>query len=374
MYNKSIKIVVFAALIALVGIFSVQSTFAAPKNTQKSLSQKSAKKTAVKKKQDVATKKASAKKTKSKTASKKASKTSAPKKNLALKTSNKKANASKKAKSTRAGKKSLAVNDPDLWRETEHLVVQSSAALVVDQNDGDMLYQKNARVSVPIASITKLMTAMVVLDGNLQMSQPVTITDDDVDYVRKSRSRLHVGSVMTRETALLLALMSSENRAANSLARHYPGGKRAFIQAMNAKAKSLGMTGTRFEDPTGLSSSNVSTAVDLGKMVQAAYQYPQIREFSTVPEAFVDIGGSELAYHNTNPLVKSASWNVGLSKTGFIHEAGKCLVMQARVANRPVVIVLLDSNGKTARVQDANRIKRWMESTLARNAAGEKVS
>lgn len=365
MSHKSKYIVIYTVLIALLSVFSFQSAYAAEKNASKSVSQKSIKKTAVKKKQSVTSKKTQAKQS--------TSKNSAKKYPVASKTSNK-ANRSKKAKSTRTGKKTLAVRDPDLWQVTENLVVQSSAALVVDQNDGDMLYQKNAQVAVPIASITKLMTAMVVLDANLQMSQPVIITDDDVDYVRRSRSRLQVGSAMTRETALLLALMSSENRAANALARHYPGGRQAFVRAMNAKAKNLGMTRTRFEDPTGLSSNNVSTAVDLGKMVLAAYQYPQIREFSTVPEAFVDVGGSELAYHNTNPLVKSAAWNVGLSKTGFIHEAGKCLVMQVRVANRSVVIVLLDSNGGKARVQDANRIKRWMESAHAKNAGGEKIS
>jgi D-alanyl-D-alanine endopeptidase (penicillin-binding protein 7) len=159
--------------------------------------------------------------------------------------------------------------------------------------------------------------------------------------------------------------MSSENRAANALARHYPGGMPAFLAAMNVKAQSLGMRDTRFEDPTGLSSNNVSTAHDLAKMVAAAYRYPLIREFSTTSESTVDVGGRELAFRNTNPLVKNSAWDVGLSKTGYIHEAGKCLVMQARVAEKPVVIVLLDSAGKLTRVGDANRIKRWMENTHA---------
>jgi D-alanyl-D-alanine endopeptidase (penicillin-binding protein 7) len=204
-----------------------------------------------------------------------------------------------------------------------------------------------------------------VLDGSPSLQAPIAISDDDVDYLRGSRSRLSVGAVMSRETALLLALMSSENRAANALARHYPGGMPAFLAAMNVKAQSLGMRDTRFEDPTGLSSNNVSTAHDLAKMVAAAYRYPLIREFSTTSESTVDVGGRELAFRNTNPLVKNSAWDVGLSKTGYIHEAGKCLVMQARVAEKPVVIVLLDSAGKLTRVGDANRIKRWMENTHA---------
>ena len=206
---------------------------------------------------------------------------------------------------------------------------------------------------------------MVVLDGSPALQESVRITEEDVDYLRGSRSRLHVGSVLSRESALLLALMSSENRAANALARHYPGGMPAFLAAMNIKAQALGMRDTHFEDPTGLTSNNVSTANDLAKMVAAAYKYPLIREFSTTAEATVDVGAREMAYRNTNPLVRSAAWDVGLSKTGYISEAGKCLVMQARVADKPVVIVLLDSAGKLTRVGDANRIKRWMESTHA---------
>ena len=245
------------------------------------------------------------------------------------------------------------------------LAVQSGSVLVIDQGAGNALYQKNANAVVPIASITKLMTAMVVLDGAPDLHAPITITDEDTDYLRGSRSRLAPGSVMTRETALLLALMSSENRAAHALARHYPGGMPAFLAAMNIKAQALGMRDTYFEDPTGLTSNNVSTAHDLAKMVVAAHHYPLIRELSTTPAATVEVNGREMAYHNTNPLVKSSAWDVGLSKTGYIHEAGKCLVMQARVAERPVVIVLLDSAGRLTRVGDANRIKRWMGSTLA---------
>jgi len=254
---------------------------------------------------------------------------------------------------------------PEVVAASGALAVQSGSALVVDQFGGEALFQKNAGQIVPIASITKLMTAMVVLDGSPALQEPVRITDEDVDYLRGSRSRLHVGSVLSRESALLLALMSSENRAANALARHYPGGMPAFLAAMNIKAQALGMRDTHFEDPTGLTSNNVSTANDLAKMVAAAYKYPLIREFSTTAEATVDVGAREMAYRNTNPLVRSAAWDVGLSKTGYISEAGKCLVMQARVADKPVVIVLLDSAGKLTRVGDANRIKRWMESTHA---------
>ena len=245
--------------------------------------------------------------------------------------------------------------------DDQRLAVKSGSALVLEQGQGTALYQKNAGIVVPIASITKLMTAMVVLDATPDLQGTIVISDEDVDYLRGSRSRLSIGAFMTRETALLLALMSSENRAAHALARHFPGGMPAFLAAMNAKAQALGMRDTRFDDPTGLSSSNVSTAYDLAKMVSAAYSYPLVREFSTTPEAVVEVAGRQVAFHNTNPLVKNTSWDVGLSKTGYISEAGKCLVMLARVADRPVVIVLLDSVGKLTRVGDANRIKRWME-------------
>ncbi len=263
------------------------------------------------------------------------------------------------SRSTRASSEALRS------RDNQRLAVQSSSALVIEQGGGGALYQKNANAVVPIASITKLMTAMVVLDGTPDLQAGISISDEDVDYLRGSRSRLHVGTHMTRETALLLALMSSENRAAHALARHYPGGMPAFLAAMNIKAQSLGMHDTHFEDPTGLTSSNVSTALDLAKMVSAAYRYPLIREFSTTPAAAVEVNGHQLTFNNTNPLVKNTSWDVGLSKTGYIHEAGKCLVMQARLADKPVVIVLLDSAGRLTRVGDANRIKRWMESIHA---------
>jgi len=273
-----------------------------------------------------------------------------------------------KGKSSPAAKKrSVVVSSAAVehGQDSRILAVHSGSALVIDQSDGDAIFQKNANTVVPIASITKLMTAMVVLDSTPNLQASVSITDEDVDYLRGSHSRLHVGSVVTRETALLLALMSSENRAAHALARQYPGGMPAFLEAMNSKAHALGMRNTHFEDPTGLTSNNVSTAHDLAKMVSAAYRYPLIRELSTTSSATVEVSGREMAYRNTNPLVKNPAWDVGVSKTGYIHEAGKCLVMQARLADKPVVIVLLDSVGKMTRVGDANRIKRWMESAQA---------
>ena len=277
-----------------------------------------------------------------------------------------KAKATAKPASASAAKpKKVTASANDQWQATRQLAVASSAALVVEQGGDEPIYQKNAEVVVPIASISKLMSAMVVLDSIPNLQASISVSDDDVDYLKGSRSRLHVGSVMTREDALLISLMSSENRATHALARHYPGGMPAFVVAMNRKAAELGMFNTRFEDPTGLSSNNVSTAKDLAKMVVAAHRYPLIREFSTTGQAQIEVNGRAMEYRNTNQLVKSTTWDIGLSKTGFIQEAGKCLVMQARVADKPVVIVLLDSAGKLTRIGDANRIKRWMESTQA---------
>ena len=287
----------------------------------------------------------------------------------------KKAAASKKVALTKATYAGKAVVAEDSLPSDGRLDVRSGSALVIEQANGGALYEKHADAVMPIASITKLMTAMVVLDGVPDLQAGVSISEDDVDYLKGTRSRLQVGASMSRETALLLALMSSENRAAHALARHYPGGLRSFVAAMNDKARALGMRNTRFEDPTGLTSNNVSTAHDLAKMVAAAHRYPLIREFSTTPGASVEIAGRQLEFHNTNPLVKSASWDVGLSKTGYISEAGKCLVMQARVADKPVVIVLLDSAGKQTRVGDANRIKRWMEAShVVPGARAQQVS
>jgi len=242
------------------------------------------------------------------------------------------------------------------------LALYSASALVIDQSSGQVMLEKHPGMVVPIASISKLMTAMVVLDAKLDLQEVIAIGDEDVDGLKGTRSRLPVGTTMTREAAMLLALMSSENRAAHALGRHYPGGMNAFVLAMNKKAHALGMYNSRFEEPTGLSSNNVSTAHDLARMVAAAARYPEIRSYSTTAEAKVELNGRIRDFHNTNALVRSDTWEIGVSKTGYISEAGRCLVMQARVADKPVVIVLLDSQGKMTRVGDANRIKRWMES------------
>jgi D-alanyl-D-alanine endopeptidase (penicillin-binding protein 7) len=263
-----------------------------------------------------------------------------------------------KATPSRKAVRHVAMTDMDAGR----LALYSASALVIDQNSGQTIIEKQADLVVPIASISKLMTAMVVLDAKLDLQEVISIGDEDVDGLKGTRSRLPVGTTMTRETAMLLALMSSENRAAHALGRHYPGGMPAFVQAMNRKAQALGMTNSSFEEPTGLSSNNVSTAHDLARMVAAAARYPEIRHYSTTAEAKLELNGRIRDFGNTNALVRSENWEIGISKTGYISEAGRCLVMQARVADKPVVIVLLDSNGKMTRVGDANRIKRWMES------------
>ena len=245
------------------------------------------------------------------------------------------------------------------------LHVQSSAVLVVDQQGGDTIYGKNVASVTPIASITKLMTAMVVLDAKLPLEETVVIDPADVDTLKRTTSRLAVGTPLTRGELMRLALMSSENRAAAALGRAYPGGTAAFLAAMNQKAAELGMLRTRFADSTGLSSGNVSTAEDLAKMVRAAYDYPLIRDYSTTQEYEVTaLRGRPLQYRNSNGLVKDPDWTIGLQKTGYISEAGRCLVMQTMIAARPVIIVLLDSWGKYTRIGDANRIKRWMETTV----------
>jgi D-alanyl-D-alanine endopeptidase (penicillin-binding protein 7) len=248
--------------------------------------------------------------------------------------------------------------------------LRSSAVLVQDTGNGETLLARNPGAVMPIASITKLMTAMVILDAGLDLSRRVVISSDDLDTLKGTGSRLRPGSVLTRDELLLLALMASENRAAAALARTYPGGTGAFVAAMNAKARALGLHDTHFEDPTGLNSANVSSARDLALLVQAAHEYAKIREYSTRGSATVRAFGRELAYRNTNGLVRNAKWDIGLSKTGFISEAGRCLVMQVRLAQRDLVVVLLDSWGKYSRIGDANRIRRWLESRLAGNPGG----
>lgn len=241
----------------------------------------------------------------------------------------------------------------------------SSKALVMDQSTGEIIYAKNIDKLTPIASVTKLMTAMVVLDAQLPMDELLTVTQADVDTLKGSSSKLPVGSELTRQELLHMALMSSENRAASALGRYYPGGETAFISAMNAKANALGMLQSHFVDATGLNSHNVSTASDLALMVRAAYQYPQIRHVSTTPSQEFSLNSYRhpVNFSNTNALLRNNNqkWIIGLSKTGYISEAGRCLVMQAEISGKSVVLVFLDSMGKLSRIGDAERIRKWME-------------
>ena len=247
--------------------------------------------------------------------------------------------------------------------DTSKLKLYSANVLVLDAKDGQPIYAKGADVVTPIASVTKLMTAMVVLDAGQPLDERLSVGVGDLDLLKGSHSRLNMGSELSRGEMLHVALMASENRAASSLCRHYPGGTSACVEAMNRKAQSLGMTHTHFSDPTGLSSENVSTAGDLARMVSAAAGYPLIREATTTSSRYVELEptGRVLGYNNTNSLVRSGRWDIVVSKTGFIREAGKCLVMLANIASRQVVIVLLDSYGRLTRIGDANRVKRWLE-------------
>jgi len=250
-----------------------------------------------------------------------------------------------------------AVLDPARLR------LASLNAVVVDTSDNQRVFAKGADDITPIASLTKLMTAIVTLDAGLSLDEPIAIDTDDFDFLKGTRSRLRMGAMLPRGEMLRLALMSSENRAASSLARTYPGGAAAFVAAMNAKAASLGMTRTHFADPTGLSAQNVSTANDLATLVAAAAQHPEIRDYSTTSSHYVEVQptGQFLGFNNTNRLVGSSDWNIHLSKTGYIREAGKCLVMLATIASKPFVIVLLDSAGKYTRLGDAQRVRHWLE-------------
>ncbi len=251
----------------------------------------------------------------------------------------------------------------DAFTENGMPQVQSSSYLVVDQETGRTILERHPNIVLPIASITKLMTAMVLLDARQPLSDTLTISEDDVDMLKGSSSRVPVGASMTREDALRLALMSSENRAASLLARYYPGGKSAFVKAMNIKTQMLGAMDTTFYDSTGLNPSNVSTAYDLMKIVSAASHYPLIREFTTTNEYAMHFGSRTVQFHNTNGLVNSPDWEIGVSKTGYISEAGRCLVMQTWVQGRSLIMVLLDSNGKYTRTADAIRIKQWLETS-----------
>ncbi|MFC3685980.1 serine hydrolase [Hydrogenophaga luteola] len=241
------------------------------------------------------------------------------------------------------------------------LDLNSSVALVVDQQTNEVLFSKNDSAVLPIASLTKLMTGLVVTDANLPLDEMVTITSDDVDTVKGSRSRLAVGTTLTRLELMHLALMSSENRAAHALGRTYPGGLDQFVRLMNTKARELGMLDTRYVEPTGLSSLNQSSARDLATLVSVAYQRPLLRSLSTSPSHQLELGHRTLEYRNSNRLIRDPDWDIGLQKTGYISEAGRCLVMQARVAGRQLIMVFLDATGKLGRAQDAERVRRWVE-------------
>ncbi len=238
----------------------------------------------------------------------------------------------------------------------------------MDQDTNEVVFAKNSEAVLPIASLTKLMTAMVMVEAKLPLEDQITVTSEDVDTEKNSSSRLAVGATLTRGELLHLALMSSENRAAHALGRTYPGGLSAFVMAMNAKARSLGMADTKYVDPTGLNSGNQSSAKDLASLVKAAYQQPLIRELSTSHEYAVRVGRRELQYHNTNSLVRNPAWDIGLQKTGYIVEAGRCLVMQAKMAGRKFIMVFLDSSGKYSRQADAERVRRWIESATQKGA------
>lgn len=249
--------------------------------------------------------------------------------------------------------------------------LRSSIALIYDEQAQAPIFSKNADAVVSIASIAKLMTAMVLLDAQLPMDEAITISEQDVDKLKYSRSRMRVGMTFTRDELLKLALMASENRAAAALARTFPGGEAAAIARMNTKARELGMLNSRFVDASGLDSGNVSTARDLVKMLMAAQRYERIHMYSTAPSHIVTPQGQRpQRFGNTNPLVRNASWDIGISKTGYTSEAGRCLVMQASISERPVIVVLLDSYGRDSRIGDANRIKTWME----RAAQSERVN
>ena len=276
----------------------------------------------------------------------------------------------KKASKSTKPRQSLVKRDPTnrmsagtrlgLRSALTDVTLNSSAVLVVDQISGEVLLEKNPNSVLPIASITKLMTALVVAEAELPMDEKIAITQDDADLEKYSKSRLKVGTQLTRAQVMHLALMSSENRAAHALGRTYPGGMSAFVEAMNIKALQLGMKDSKFVEPTGLNAGNVSSPRDLVRLVEEAHQVSEIREFSTAKNLVVKVGGRSQQYMNSNALARGDRWELGLSKTGFIKEAGRCLVMQAEVEERPVIMVMLDAQGKNQRLRDAERIRRWL--------------
>jgi len=260
-----------------------------------------------------------------------------------------------------------AVRDPA--KLVRDLKLKSSSVLIMDASDSSVLYSRHSDVPMPIASITKLMTALVVLDANQPLDEPIQITGADRDLPKGGFSRLAVGTTLTRGDLMHLALMSSENRAAHALGNNYPGGMPAMVAAMNAKAAELGMASSHFVDPTGLSSQNVASPEDLTKLVIAASHNPSIREYSTDSHYAVKVRRHMVEFRNTDNLVANPTWNIIVQKTGYIAEAGKCLVMAAVIEGRSVVIVLLDSLGKYTRVADAKRIKTWMEASANQRVA-----
>jgi D-alanyl-D-alanine endopeptidase (penicillin-binding protein 7) len=251
-----------------------------------------------------------------------------------------------------------------LHRTLDPLSLRSSVAFVMDQETSEVLFSKNAEAVLPIASLTKLMTGLVIAESGQSLNDEIQITSEDIDTEKGSSSRLAVGTRLTRGEALHLALMSSENRAANALGRHYPGGLPAFVAAMNQKAQTLGMRDTHYVEPTGLSSRNQASAPDLARLVKAAYDYPLLRELTTSPEYEVAVGKRTVQFHTTNRLVLNPQWEIGLQKTGYISEAGRCLVLQAKLAGRKLIMVFLDSAGKYSRIGDAERVRRWVEESV----------
>jgi D-alanyl-D-alanine endopeptidase (penicillin-binding protein 7) len=250
-----------------------------------------------------------------------------------------------------------------LHGEHDALALKSSVALVMDQDTKEVLFSKNEQAVLPIASITKLMTGLLVSEGQLDMSESIIISQADVDTEKGSSSRLAVGTELSRGELLHLALMSSENRAAHALGRTYPGGLPHFVELMNARARALGMNDTSYAEPTGLSSKNQSSARDLATLVNFAYGDPTLRELSTSAGYQVEVGHRTLQFNNTNRLVKNPAWEIGIQKTGYITEAGQCLVMQAKIAGRKLIMVFLDSTGKLSRIADAERVRHWLESS-----------
>ena len=247
-------------------------------------------------------------------------------------------------------------------KNSKSLKVRSLKAIVVNQNTGEVIYEKKADAKASIASLTKLMTAMVVLDSGMDLNKKIILTKADIDRVKRTTSRLPIGAKLSRYELLKAALISSDNRAAFALSRSYPSGRKGFINAMNVKAIQLGMQNSQFRDPTGLDKRNISTANDLLKLVRAAYQYSLIRELTTTPSENIKMGkkSNSINFNNTNPLVRKGGWNIGLSKTGFIRESGRCLVLQTVIDDEPIIIVLLNSYGKLTRFADVKRIRNWM--------------